>query len=325
VVRRTSWLSVCFAAAVVVVLIPSTGAVAGLVRSAGTVDGIVEALNRHGGPPGTAWGVDASGHVTIFVEAGAAAGPTDALLGYAARFGSAIRVTRLPAEPASGAELVARSDAAAAVAVTTLRAGDGIVASGLGGTVLCSAGFPVITSNPTPPPPYAPNRVLTSGQCSSVFPGWYVGSISGPFLGSTAVAAFPRTDYGVIAKSASVPAISAVNLYNGTTRPIYSSGDPFMNRPVCFAGVGSGYRCGKIVGTNMTVNYGSGGTSAVVYGLAAVNLCTKNSDRGGPVFDGNTAVGLVSRVGVCVISPFSYVQPVRPAMQANGLFFPPAS
>jgi hypothetical protein len=184
----------------------------------------------------------------------------------------------------------------------------------------------VITGNPLPPPPYAANRVLISGQCSGDFPSWYVGSSSGAFLGSTAGSSYPRTDYGLIAKASGINAVSAVNLYNGTTRPIYSSGDAYQNRPVCMSGVGSHYRCGKIIGTNLTVNFGSGGISATVYGLAAANFCSTSTDRGGPVFDGNTAVGLISgRLGSCTFYPWTYIQPVRAAMQAYGLFFPPAS
>ncbi len=322
--RRVSRISVLVAVAGAVLLLLPTPVAAHsspVARGVGSVNGIVEALNRHGGPPGTAWGVDeAANQVVVYVEADAAAAPTGALLRYAARFGGAVRVLRLPAEPETAGTIAANSSAA----VTTLRAGDGIYEVGLGGSTLCSAGFPVITGSPLPPPPYAPNRVLTSGQCSSTFPSWYVGSASGPYLGSTDAALFPRTDYGVIAKSAGVPAVSAVNLYNGTSRPIYSSGDPYQNRPVCLSGVGSGYRCGKVTGTNITANYGSGGVSLTVYGLAAVNICTKNSDRGGPVFDGNTAVGLVSKSVLCFLSPITYVQPVGPAMHSSNLFFPPA-
>jgi len=285
-------------------------------RGAATLSGIVAALNGHGGPAGTAWGVDeAADQVVLYVESDAAAGPARALLRYAAGFGSAVQVQRLPSEP----------DAAGPVATAvTLRAGDGIYGSGLGGARICSAGFPVITGSPLPPPPYAPNRVLTSGRCTSDYPGWYVGSAQGPYLGSTAGSNFPGTDYGVIAKSSGVAAVSAVNLYNGTSRPIYSSGDPYKDRPVCMSGVGSGLRCGKIIATNLTVNYCSGGYSCAVYGLAAANICSKDTDRGGPIFDGNTAVGLVSGRAGCSFFPVTYIQPVGPAMRAFNLFFPPA-
>jgi Alpha-lytic protease prodomain len=324
VARRTWRMSVLIAVSgAALVLLPTIAAAhsSQVARGVGSLNGIVEALNRHGGPPGTAWGVDeVAGQVVVFVEAGAAAGPTRALLRYAAGLDGAVRVMMLLAE----AETVGTVAADSLVAVTTLRAGDGIYAVGLGGSTLCSAGFPVITGSPLPPPPYAPNRVLTSGQCSSTYPSWYVGGATGPYLGSTDASLFPGTDYGVIAKSAGVPAVSAVNLYNGTSRPIYSSGDPYLNRSVCVSGVGSGYRCGKVTATNITANYGSGGVNLTVHGLAAVNICTKNSDRGGPVFDGNTAVGLISKSVVCGLSPITYVQPVRPAMHASNLFFPPA-
>jgi streptogrisin B len=306
-------------ASAVSLLIPAGAAQASPSRDVASLNRIIDSLNRHGGPPGTAWGVDASaGHVVLFIEAGAESKPVAALLNYATGFGAAVRVLRVPAvsEPASMAP--------ASLAVATLRAGDSIWAVGLGGSIQCSAGFPVITSNPLPPPPYAPNRVMTSGQCSSTFPAWYVGSTSGPYLGSTAEANFPRTDYGVIAKSASVPAVSEVNLYNGTYRKIYSSGDPYQNRLVCLTGVTAHNRCGKVIGTNLTANYGSGGVSATVYGLAAVNICTSSNDRGGPVYDGNTAVGLISKAVTCAFSPITYIQPVSPAMTASHLFFPPA-
>jgi len=62
-----------------------------------------------------------------------------------------------------------------------------------------------------------------------------------------------------------------------------------------------------------------------VYGLAAANICSTNTDRGGPIFDGNTAVGLVSgRGNSCSFFPITYIQPVIQAMRAYNLFFPPA-
>lgn len=153
----------------------------------------------------------------------------------------------------------------------------------------------------------------------------YCSGAGGAFLGYTDAANFPRTDYGVVSRAAGVSAISSVNLYNGTTRPIYSSGDAYKNRSVCASGVGSRYRCGVINAVNLTVNYCSSPYSCPVYGLAAATLCSVNSDRGGPVFDGNTAVGLVSgRAGSCSFFPITYIQPIGPVMSANKFFFPPA-
>ena len=299
-------------------------------RGVAVLNGIVEALNRHGGPGGTAWGVDETAdQVVLYVESTAAEAPTRALLRYAATFGGAVRVQRLLSEPdpaPAAAPLAPTPSADSSVAAVTLRAGDGVYGvSGLGSPVTCSSGFNVITSTPLPPPPYAANRILMSGQCTGGYPAWYLGNASGPFLGYTSASNFPRTDYGVVGKASGVSAISSVNLYNGTTRPIYSSGDAYKNRSVCASGVGSRYRCGVITAVNLTVNYCSSPYSCPVYGLAAGSFCSVNSDRGGPVFDGNTAVGLVSgRAGSCSFLRITYIQPIGPVMSANKFFFPPA-
>lgn len=291
-----------------------------------TLNGIVDALNRHGGPSGTAWGVDEqAGQVVLYVSAEA---PAQSLLRYAAGFGRSVRVVHVPSSPdetSPAASSQALAASGPSVMATTVRAGDRIYGSGgLGGAVTCTAGFAVMTSNPLPPPPYAANRFLISGQCASGYHSWYLNGSGGVYIGSTAAANFPRTDYGVIAKAAGINALSEVNLRNGTYRRITSSGDAYKNRPVCLVGAGSGLRCGTITATNLTVNYGQDPYVFNVYGLAAANICTTGIDRGGPVFDGNTAVGLISgRLGSSCLLSITYIQPVRPAMQAHSLFFPP--
>jgi len=269
-------------------------------RSSESLLAIKRALDKRGGPPGTAWGIDDStNQVVLIVSEGVPGAAATALTSAVAAHGNAVRVEHAPG-----------------MFQTDLQGGEAIFQIGGG---RCSAGFNVVPGWPGPYPPSGGNHTLTAGHCAVSFPGWRVGSSTGPYLGPTHGASFPGNDYGIIRKdsTSTVPLPRTINLYNGSSQVISNSGDPYLNRSVCKSGSTTGRTCGRITATNVTANYSQG----AVYGLARSNACANAGDSGGGYFEGTTAVGLHS--GSNRQCPgYTFLQPVREAMQAFNMFFP---
>jgi streptogrisin C len=86
---------------------------------------------------------------------------------------------------------------------------------------------------------------------------------------------------------------------------------------ICRSGNTTGWRCGTLQATNITVNYSDG----PVYGLSKTSACANPGDSGGSVISGNQAQGVTSGIaGGCDSSaPQTFFQPINPILSAYGL------
>ncbi|MEU5541443.1 S1 family peptidase [Streptomyces sioyaensis] len=175
----------------------------------------------------------------------------------------------------------------------------------------CSAGFNVHIGTSY--------YILTAGHCTQGYPTWR--TALGLSIGPTAYSSFPVNDYGYIAyTNPLLPHPSNVNLYNGTYRTITGSANAGVGMLVERSGSTTGLHSGTVTGLNYTVNYGNGD---VVYQMIQTNVCAEPGDSGGPLFSGNTAIGLTSGgAGDCTFGGVTYFQPVVEALNNHGVSLP---
>lgn len=261
----------------------SAGGVARVVeRGAADLDRVTAALARSAAVAGTSWYADpVSNQVVISVDDTVTGTRLALVEAVAARFGAAARVERLPG-----------------VLETTAAGGDPIFSSGS----RCSLGFNVLDAANRP-------MFLTAGHCTNNRVFWTIDGVAN--AATTVASSFPGNDYGLVRwdnPNASRP--GAVNMYNGTTRDISSSANPYVGQTVSKSGSTTGLTTGPVTGTNVTVNYSSG----TVSGLFQSNMCTEGGDSGGAVFANNTALGLHS--GSNRAACRAYHQPVTEALSA---------
>jgi len=83
-------------------------------------------------------------------------------------------------------------------------------------------------------------------------------------------------------------------------RSIKSATAEYVNEYLCKAGVTTGYTCGRILNTGVTVNMHDeqGNFVATLTGQTFTSVCAEPGDSGSPVFYASTAYGLVSGGGV---------------------------
>jgi streptogrisin D len=260
-----------------------TGATA--VPSAAQLTAITAGFDR---VPGTAWHVDAAAHqVVLSVSDGATGARLDGLLATAARHGSAVRVERMPG-----------------TLTNYIMGGDAIYSSG----ARCSLGFNVRNSSFT-------YFFLTAGHCTNIGSTWTLAN--GTVIGSRAGSSFPGNDYGIVRyTNTSISHPGMVNLYNGTSRDITGAGNAFVGQSACRSGSTTHVHCGSVTATNATVNYPQG----TVTGLIRTNICAEPGDSGGPLFTGNTALGLTSGgSGNCTFGGTTFFQPVTEPLAVYGV------
>lgn len=185
---------------------------------------------------------------------------------------------------------------------------------------LCSTGFAGLDSANR-------NIVLTAGHCLSSRPVPYR---NGYQIGSTKSFQFGPADWGVFYNQ--YPSYwqpyAAVATYNGSTMAVRGTwGAPPIGATSCKSGRTTGWTCGVIQATNVTVRYESGQT---LYGMVQHNACTEGGDSGGSVMSsGGFALGLTSGsayyllngkkvCGAKVGRPnVSYYQPIAPVLSAT--------
>ncbi|WP_347726974.1 S1 family peptidase [Streptomyces sp. CAU 1734] len=178
--------------------------------------------------------------------------------------------------------------------------GEAITSAG----VRCSLGFNVTNSA-------RQLFALTAGHCTSGRPSWSIGTA---VPGQTV---FPVYDHGVIRHSNPAAADGRVYLYNGSYRDIINSGSPSVGTRIERSGSTTGYRTGQVTALNATVNYGGG---QLVYNTIQTNACAQPGDSGGPLFTGNTALGLLSGgSGNCSVGGTTYYEPVTRPLSLYGL------
>jgi streptogrisin D len=270
----------------------AAGAKARLVsRSTAQLDRVKAALDRAGGVPGTAWGVDVtSNKVVVSVPTGAHGARVAALLARARSYGAAVRVERV----------------GGVIRPMAFYGGQAILRSGS----RCSAGFNTRAGSGN-------LYVLTAGHCTNLGGTWTTSS--GQTIGPVAASRFPGDDFGAIRISnpSSLQPQGGV-LNNGSFLDITSAGRVPVGSTACKTGSTTGTTCGTVLQYNVTVNYAEG----TVFGLTMTRICTQPGDSGGSMFAGSQAQGMVSggtRVG-CSSSQFrSFFQPADEALSVFGL------
>ncbi|HWM64342.1 MAG TPA: hypothetical protein VNP96_10190 [Solirubrobacterales bacterium] len=158
----------------------------------------------------------------------------------------------------------------------------------------CTAGFKAIGNT------YGNRFILTAGHCATAWPTWYTrDSEDGgkeKKIGSTQAVDFPNHDWAAINANGSVwdgnPWPSMVAFWeNDNQRTINAESSSYVGQQVCHAGITTGGHCGTVSKIDKTANYPQG----AVHHLTEVGpICHDEGDSGGPVFAGNTALGIWS-------------------------------
>ncbi|MFF8812216.1 S1 family peptidase [Streptomyces pactum] len=175
-----------------------------------------------------------------------------------------------------------------------------------GAQARCSLGFNVLQDGE----PY----FLTAGHCTQLVESWS-DARGGSEVALTEASSFPGDDYGLARYTADIAHPSAVNLYNGGVQEISEVGTAIVGQQVRRSGSTTGLHEGVVTAVNATVNYAEG----TVEGLIATTVCAEAGDSGGPLFAGNTGLGLTSGgSGDCTSGGETFYQPLTEALEATG-------
>lgn len=123
---------------------------------------------------------------------------------------------------------------------------------------------------------------LTAGHCGQ--PGKDVWEKDGEsaWVGTFVASQFPGKDQAWVRTSTFWTLYALVADYQGGFLPVRGSVEAPVGSPVCRSGGGSGYQCGWVTATQVTVNYPQG----AVYGMTQSNACSAGGDSGGAWIDG---------------------------------------
>lgn len=176
-----------------------------------------------------------------------------------------------------------------------------------GGSARCSLGFNVVKDGQ----PY----LLTAGHCGNVVANW-TAEKGGPVIATTRTSVFPGHDYSLAKFVPGVEHPSAVTLGGGRTQTITHAAPAYNGESVWRSGSTTGVHGGRVTGLDATVNYQEG----QVTGLIETTVCAEPGDSGGPLYDGDAAIGLTSGgSGDCKLpGAKTYYQPVPGALAVTG-------
>ncbi|MFG2950590.1 S1 family peptidase [Streptomyces adustus] len=170
----------------------------------------------------------------------------------------------------------------------------------------CSLGFNVVKGGQ----PY----FITAGHCTEAVSTWT--DARGVTIGRNERSGFPGNDFGLVKYTADVDHPSEVDLHDGAARAITRAARATVGERVTRSGATTGVHSGTVTGLDATVNYGNGDT---VSGLIQTDVCAEAGDSGGPLFDGDAAIGLTSGgSGDCTAGGVTFFQPVTEALSAFG-------
>jgi streptogrisin D len=266
------------------------GATAKLVKyGAAALTNVTSTLNSSARIPGTAWSIDpVSDQVVVSLDQSVVGAKQAKISAVVAKFGDAARIEHV-----------------AGTFHNYIAGGDAIY----GGQYRCSLGFNVRSGTTY--------YFLTAGHCGNIASTWYSNSGHTTVLGSTAGSSFPGNDYAIVRyTNTSISHPGTVDLYNGSSQDITSSGSAYVGEPVKRSGSTTGVHSGSVQALNATVNYAEG----TVYGLIKTNVCAEGGDSGGPLFNGTIALGLTSGgSGNCSSGGTTYFQPVTEALSVYGV------
>ncbi|GAA2723035.1 MULTISPECIES: S1 family peptidase [Streptomyces] len=243
-------------------------------------------LDARAAIPGTAWMTDPRTHrVVVTADSTVKGAKLTRLREVASGLGEAVTVRSIPTR------------------LTRYLAGGEAI---WGGSARCSAGFNVVKDGR----PY----LLTAGHCGKAANVW-AAVRGGSQIAKTVAATFPGHDYSLAEYTAGVAHPGAVMLSGGRTQAIRQAAAAHVDEPVSRSGSTTGVHTGKVTGLDVTVNYQEGR----VDGLIRTDVCAEPGDSGGPLFDGDKAIGLTSGgSGNCTQGGETYYQPVPQALQAYG-------
>jgi streptogrisin B len=204
--------------------------------------------------------------------------------------------------PASALSRLTRSVGVDADAVTVKRAagefkpllgaGDAIHGSGY----RCSVGFNVRSGGT--------HYFLTAGHCAEEVATWYTNSGQTTRIGPTVKSSFPGNDYALVR-------------YDNTSlshQGGFSVGDARVGQRVTRDGSSTGVHSGRVEALDVSVRYRGSGT---VRGMIQTDICAESGDSGGPLYAGETALGITSGgSGDCSSGGTTFYQPVREAVRA---------
>jgi trypsin/alpha-lytic protease prodomain-containing protein len=243
----------------------------------------------------TAWWVDPQTHQTVVAvvgpatrAAGAFAADQDPSAVRLQPMSAPIRLLDTPAPAATPAPLVGGT----AITTTGTRCSDGF--SGRRGTT---------------------TYLLTAGHCTAEGRSW-----NGPDrrpIGTAVRTEYPGHDYGIVQVSSTTAWRGSGRIQGGPT--VTGATAAPSGSAVCRSGSSSGYHCGTVQATDVTVNYGSG---TVITGLTQTTVCAEAGDSGGPFVtpDSAQAQGTLSGgTGDCVTGGTTYFQPLAPVLTSMGL------
>ncbi|ATB43575.1 Streptogrisin-C precursor (Serine protease C) [Cystobacter fuscus] len=176
--------------------------------------------------------------------------------------------------------------------------------TGAGGSyAACSVGFSVY------------GGFVTAGHCGSA--GTPTLGFNWQAMGTVRASVWPGNDWAWVATNSSWTPQPWVYNYANAHVLVQGSNAAGIGASICRSGNTTGWRCGTLQATNITVNYSNG----PVYGLSKTNACADPGDSGGSVISGNQAQGVTSGIaGGCASSaPQTFFQPINPILSAYGL------
>ncbi|PHQ48444.1 serine protease [Streptomyces cinnamoneus] len=172
-----------------------------------------------------------------------------------------------------------------------------------GRTARCSLGFNVTKGGEA--------YFLTAGHCGKAVPNWS-DSRDGREVAVTVASVFPGRDHALARYTAGTDHPGAVTGGGAITR----AGRAAVGQAVSRSGSTTGTHHGRVTGLDATVNYAEGR----VDGLIKADVCAEAGDSGGPLYDGDTALGLTSGgSGDCTTGGETYYQPVEDALRTYGV------
>ncbi|WBQ08706.1 S1 family peptidase [Kribbella sp. CA-293567] len=176
--------------------------------------------------------------------------------------------------------------------------------------------------------------MLTVGHCYTDGRKWVYASTTAnasTYLGQTignafrwgATAANSALDVAIVQLTPSAGAYSSIWTHYTGYHPIAEAKAPFIGQTICKSGMITGWTCGHTRGYEDNVTVGDEfGRTTVVDGMWRGSLCTLAGDSGGPIVQGNFAVGLVSAGADVACGANSGFQDEVPGADAVGTFFP---
>jgi phosphodiesterase/alkaline phosphatase D-like protein len=177
----------------------------------------------------------------------------------------------------------------------------GVLIDSPDGSVGCTAGFKALGNV------YGNRFVLTAGHCSQHSVHWRSRDSENyaHYLGAVEEGTFPGDDWAKIRVNGETASGDNDWWEQGTSWPsrvVYWGGEQnipieyesssYIGETVCHSGIGSGSSCGTVSAIDVTVTYE--GAPSPVYHLTQAQLYALPGDSGGPVWSGNTALGLIS-------------------------------